>query len=116
VRRWVAIVFALVVGGSGCLVPSPESPVPCYAEVRGTLWPPSGEPMFEVSGRRIVLARAGEVVAETDTDQRGRFALRAYNDGRYELAFDATGHRAAAELTLKVCAPTRKVDLIARPR
>jgi hypothetical protein len=113
-RRLLAL-LVVAAAATGCYVPNPEAPTPCYAEVRGTLWPPSGDPLFVVSARRVVLGRGGEIVAETDTDRRGHFELRTEKDGRYEVVFSSNAHRAEAAVTLKVCTPTQKVDLFVKP-
>jgi hypothetical protein len=97
-------------------VPNPEPQTPCYAAVRGTLWPPSGDPMFAVSARTVRLERDGQVVAEADTDRRGHFELRADHDGTYAVLFSTSTHAASADVKLAGCYSVRPLDLFVRQR
>jgi hypothetical protein len=101
---------------TGCLVPNPEPRTPCYAAVKGTLWPPAGEPLFAVSARHVRLERAGEALAETDTDRRGRFELRADRNGAYVAAFSDGPYTATADVKLGGCYSSEKLDLFVKKR
>jgi 5-hydroxyisourate hydrolase-like protein (transthyretin family) len=84
--------------------------------VRGTLWPPAGEPLFAVGTRHVVLQRASEIVAETETDRRGRFELRADKDGTYAVVFSESAYAAAADVKLGGCYSSQKLDLFVKRR
>jgi len=101
---------------AGCLVPNPEPRTPCYSAVQGKLWPPSGEPLFVVSAQHVQLERDGQVVAETDTDRRGRFELRADKGGAYRVVFSTASHTAWALVTLGGCYSSSKLELYTHRR
>jgi hypothetical protein len=88
---------------------------PCRPTVRGTLWPPSGDPTFVVGSRRITVRQGTELVAETETDRRGRFQLDFLKPGPYSLAFQSDTHLAVTELTVRECA-AEVANLLLRPR
>jgi len=114
-RGWLSVALVLI-AASGCLVPNPEPRTPCYVAVKGTLWPPSGEPMFVVSEQNVRLVRDGQLVAETETDRRGRFELRAARDGLYTVVFSTSSYAATADVGLGGCYSTRRLDLFVKPR
>jgi hypothetical protein len=116
VRKGVVVWAWCLAAAAGCLVPNPEPQTPCYAAVRGTLWPPSGEPLFVVGAQHVRLERDGQLVAETDTDRRGRFELRAEQGGAYGVVFSTASHTAAAAVTLGGCYSSSRLDLFARRR
>jgi hypothetical protein len=72
--------------------------------------------MFVVSAQHVRLERDGQLVAETDTDRRGRFELRAEQEGVYVVAFSTNARAATAEVKLGGCYSSQKLDLYVRPR
>jgi hypothetical protein len=124
---WIACVALLAgclgwQGGTGKNAISPpgigmhDSPPPPRATLVGTLWPPSGEPAFAVSGRRIVIELDGEPSIDAETDRRGRFEARLSKAGRYSVRLVSDAADAVAPVSITDLGATVRVDLLAHRR
>jgi len=83
-----------------------------WAEIGGTVFDATVSPPAEVPGVWVAIAdTSGTQLANTTTDQRGRFIFNLIHPGDYQLRFAASNHPAAPPRNITVPSPTGEYNL-----
>jgi hypothetical protein len=86
--------------------------VEIWAEIGGTVYDATVSPPAEVPGAWVAIDDPNNVqLANTTTDNQGRFIFNLLRPGNYRLRFVAAGHPPALPRSITVPSPTGEYNL-----